>query len=85
MQRRGKHTSTTIELLLETVFSIRSVQRSYKKDNWGDPVNKQKSYGIMKMNMFAVLGKVKPDIENVRGLNFEVVKLTTVQVTKLSL
>jgi hypothetical protein len=26
MQRRGKHASVTIELLLETVFSIRSVQ-----------------------------------------------------------
>jgi hypothetical protein len=25
MQRRGKHASTTIELLLETVFSTRSV------------------------------------------------------------
>jgi hypothetical protein len=33
MQRRGKR---TIELLLETVFSTRSVQRDYKKDNWSD-------------------------------------------------
>jgi hypothetical protein len=30
------------------------------------------------MNMFAV----KPDIENIRGLNLEVVKLMTVQVTR---
>jgi hypothetical protein len=29
---------TTIELLLETVFSTRSVQSSYKKDSWGDQV-----------------------------------------------
>jgi hypothetical protein len=36
MQRRGKHASTPIELLLETAFSTRSVQRGYKKDNWGD-------------------------------------------------
>jgi hypothetical protein len=28
---------------------------------------------------------VKPDIENIRGLNLAVVKLTTVQVTKLQL
>jgi hypothetical protein len=36
MQRRGKHASTTIELLLETVFSTRSMQRGYKEDNWGE-------------------------------------------------
>jgi hypothetical protein len=28
--------------------------------------------------------KAKPDIENIRGLNLATVKLTTVQVTKLS-
>jgi hypothetical protein len=28
-------------------------------------------------------GKVKPDVENIRGLNFVVFNLTTVQVTKL--
>jgi hypothetical protein len=39
MQRHGKHTSTTTELLLETVFSTQSVQRGYKKENWGDPVS----------------------------------------------
>lgn len=27
-------TRTTIEMLLETVFSTLSVQRSYKEDNW---------------------------------------------------
>jgi hypothetical protein len=35
------------------------------------------------MNMFKVRGKVKPDIENIRGLNLAVVKLTTVQVTSM--
>jgi hypothetical protein len=30
-QQIGKHTSTTIELLLETVFSIRSVQMVIKE------------------------------------------------------
>jgi hypothetical protein len=28
-----------MELLLETVFSTRSVQRGYEEDNWGDPVS----------------------------------------------
>jgi hypothetical protein len=32
-QRHGKHASTTIELLLETVLSTRSVQRGYKENN----------------------------------------------------
>jgi hypothetical protein len=43
-QRIGKHVpaatnmNTTIELLLETVFSTRSVQYGYKEDSWGDQV-----------------------------------------------
>jgi hypothetical protein len=39
MQRRDKHASTRIELLLETVFSTRSVQRDSEEDNWGYPVS----------------------------------------------
>jgi hypothetical protein len=39
MQRRGKYASRTIELLLETVFSTRSVQRDYNEDNWGKAVS----------------------------------------------
>jgi hypothetical protein len=39
----------------------------------------------MRMNIFAVQDKAKPDIENKRGLNSAVVKLTTVQMTKLPL
>jgi hypothetical protein len=38
-----------------------------------------------RMNTFAVYDKVKPDAENIRGLNLVVVKLTTIQVTKLPL
>jgi hypothetical protein len=34
--------------------------------------------------MFVILGKVKPDIESIRGLNLAMVKHTTVQVTRLS-
>jgi hypothetical protein len=30
---------TTIELLLETVFSARSMQSGYKEDSWGEPVS----------------------------------------------
>jgi hypothetical protein len=32
------NTHLAVDLLLETVFSTRSVQRSYKEGNWGDPV-----------------------------------------------
>jgi hypothetical protein len=35
--------------------------------------------------MFAILDKVKLDIENIRGLNLAAVKHTTVQVTRVSL
>jgi hypothetical protein len=41
MQRRGKHASITIELLLETAFSNRFMQCCYKKDNLGDLVSCQ--------------------------------------------
>jgi hypothetical protein len=37
------------------------------------------------MDMFEVRDKTKPDIENIRGLNLAMVKLKTVQVTKLPL
>jgi hypothetical protein len=40
---------------------------------------------IMRINMSAVYDKAKPDISNIRGLYLAVVKLTTVQVTKLPL
>jgi hypothetical protein len=39
----------------------------------------------MKMNMFAIYVKAKPDIESVRGFNLAVVKLTTIEVSKLPL
>jgi hypothetical protein len=37
------------------------------------------------MNMFAVQDKAKPDTENIKGLNLVVIKLSTVQMTKLPL
>jgi hypothetical protein len=47
--------------------------------------NKQKSYKIMKMKMFATLDKANLDTRNIRGLNLAAVKHTTVQVTRLLL
>jgi hypothetical protein len=38
MQWRRKYTSIKIELLLEKVFSMWSVPKSYLEDNWGDTV-----------------------------------------------
>jgi hypothetical protein len=37
------------------------------------------------MNMFAVWDGSEPDTENIKGLNFAVVKLPTIQVTTLPL
>jgi hypothetical protein len=39
----------------------------------------------MRMQMFAILDKAKSDTEKMRGLNLAAVKLTAVQVAKLSL
>jgi hypothetical protein len=36
MQLPGKHASTTIVLLSETVFRTWSVQRGYKEDSWSE-------------------------------------------------
>jgi hypothetical protein len=47
--------------------------------------NKQRSYKIMIIKMFAPLDKTKPVTENTRGLNLAAVKHTTVQVTRLPL
>jgi hypothetical protein len=37
------NTHATIELLLETLFSTRFVQRGYKVDNWSDAVSRELS------------------------------------------
>jgi hypothetical protein len=47
--------------------------------------NKQKSYKIMKMQMFITLDKANCDTGNIRGLNLAAVNHTTVQVTRLLL
>jgi hypothetical protein len=46
---------------------------------------KRKSYKITKMQMFATSDKVKPYTKSTNGLNLAAVRLTTVQMTKLSL
>jgi hypothetical protein len=38
-QQIRKHASTTIELLLAMLFSIRFMQSGCKGDNWGNPVS----------------------------------------------
>jgi hypothetical protein len=45
-------------------------------------MKKLRSYKIMKMQMFALSEKVKPDTENTRGLGLAAVKRTTIQVTR---
>jgi hypothetical protein len=52
---------------------------------WGLSAIEMWSYKIIRMNMFAVEDKAKPDKENIRPLKLAVVKLITIQVTKLLL
>jgi hypothetical protein len=48
-----------------------------------DAGNKQNSYNITKMQMFAILDKVKANIENIRCLNLAAFKNMIIQVTRL--
>jgi hypothetical protein len=70
------------------MFSIGSAPGLYN----GDPMppcagDKQKSYINMRIDMFVVFEKVKPDVKNIGVLrvNLAAVKFTNVQVTKLPL
>jgi hypothetical protein len=47
-----------------------------------DAGNKQKSYKIMKMQMFVTLDKANRGTGNIRGLNLAAVSNTTVQVSR---
>jgi hypothetical protein len=47
--------------------------------------NKQQSYKIMKIKMFAILAKVKLDTENIKVSDLMAVRHTTDQLSKLSL
>jgi hypothetical protein len=69
--------------------AVRELQIAFKlpyiymfiQQNFAD--NKQKSYKIMKMQMFATLYKANPDTGNIRAL--AAAKHTTVQATRLLL
>jgi hypothetical protein len=50
-----------------------------------DPVQKCSAVGEWGRQHADVVKNDKPDIENIKGLNFAAVKLTTVQVTKMPL
>jgi hypothetical protein len=70
--------------------SVRDMHKSFHMPYAYDYItktagNKQKSSKIMKMKMFATLDKVKPNTENIRGLNLAAVMCMIVQVTRLSL
>jgi hypothetical protein len=57
--------------------------RSTSDRDMPDAGNKQKSLKIMKIIMFAILDKAKPNTGNISGLNLAAVICTTVQVSKL--
>jgi hypothetical protein len=68
------------------MLSVRSDPRLYNENQREvERGDKQKSYKIMRMNMFSVEDKAKPDTRNIRGLNSAFFKLTTVQMTNLPL
>jgi hypothetical protein len=59
-------------------MSVVYIKRKRVRISWQNLAGgKQKSYKVIRINT--------PDIENIRGLNLAVVKLTPVQVTKLPL
>jgi hypothetical protein len=49
--------------------------------SWELKLDKQKSYKIIKMQMFATSEKAKPDTGNIRCLSLAAVKRTAIQVT----
>jgi hypothetical protein len=46
-----------------------------------NPEDKQKSFTIMNVNIYAILDKAKPHTENIRGFNFAAVIYTTIRVS----
>jgi hypothetical protein len=76
MQRLGKHvpaatdTRATIEVLLETVYSTRSMKRGYKKDNWGNRVSSVREF--VKEECFSLKGAaVERGLECVKMKNLQ--------------
>jgi hypothetical protein len=60
-------------------------QIPYVYDYITKSVSMQKSYNFVKMKMFDILDKVKPNMGNTKGLNLAEVMFTTVQVFRLPL
>jgi hypothetical protein len=61
MHQHGKHVCTTKVLLLETVFSVWSVQRSYLKDNSGSLV--------ISCEEFCIAVKIGPECVKLKNLH----------------
>jgi hypothetical protein len=74
MERGNKRTSRTKEELC-FLFVLQLCYMIILQNYAG---NKQKSYKIIKMQIFAILDKAKPDAGNIRGLNLGAVKHSTV-------
>jgi hypothetical protein len=81
LRTTGNFPRSTSARELHVVSNFRTY--TIKKQNYAS--SKQKSYKIMKMQMFAILHEANPYAGNKRGLNLTVVKLATVQVIKLPL
>ncbi|PNF21347.1 hypothetical protein B7P43_G18114 [Cryptotermes secundus] len=67
------------------VSKVQRLEKKVLRNNTNIPrrraVSTQKPQKIVKMQMFGILDKAKPD--RTRGLNFAAVKLVVVEVTKL--
>jgi hypothetical protein len=75
--RQGKDLSLASRALKPTLSHACSPMKWVSRgggggQNYSD--SKQKLYEIMKMQRSAILGKAKPDTENIRGLNLAEVK-----------
>jgi hypothetical protein len=66
---------------LGTTLAVTSNRRTLFKRNYAG--NRQRSFKIMIMRMFATLDKAKPDTENIRGFNLAAVKCMTVEVSRV--
>jgi hypothetical protein len=71
-----RHTSVRDTHVLSMFHTFTITLQSYAEDE-------QKSFIIMKMKMYAILDKVKPHTENIKGLNLAAVIYTMVQVSIL--
>jgi hypothetical protein len=57
------HKHATIKALLETMYSIRSVERGYKEDNWGNRVSSVREF-VKKRDNWKRTGSEQPSRED---------------------